>query len=116
MSTEIIQNNPDDKKGSMYSYGRYAVNEMIKSLTLQDRLAGITLVHPDINDLTYEETIVSYDEFAALIERRLSYKRTFLEIYPVSDTHINITTFTSSDIIKILDDTHQVGIRFWYIK
>ena len=103
--------------GSMYSQGKYALNALLKSLYLQDRMSGLELVQSGYQDKTtlYEEKIVSFDEFKAIEERRKSYQRTLLEVYPLMDSHISIVKFGPNDILDIMDQTSQVGIRFWYI-
>jgi predicted acylesterase/phospholipase RssA len=98
--------------GTMYNQGVDAVSEILKSLMLQDRMAGVTLVG-DPWELTYTEEHMSYDEFQAFQTRRLTLARSFVEVYPLSKEHISIVSFGPDDIRKTMASVTQLGVRAW---
>lgn len=98
--------------GTMYNQGVDAVSEILKSLMLQDRMAGVSLIG-DPALLIYTEYIMSHDEFKDLQEKRKDYPRTFVEVYPLSKEHISIIYFTPDDIRRVIASVTQIGVRMW---
>ena len=98
--------------GTMYNQGVDAVSEVLKSLMLQDRMAGVTLVG-NPNDLVYTDEVMSYDEFQVFQGRRLALPRSFVELYPLSKEHISIVSFGPEDIRKTMASVTQLGVRAW---
>jgi hypothetical protein len=98
--------------GSMYSQGKYAISELLKSSYLQDRLAGLEVVGITVKSL-FIEKIVSLEEFIQLQQSRLKTHRSFMEIYPLNDKNISIVDFTGQDILDIMNSQTHVGVRLW---
>lgn len=99
--------------GSMYSQGKYAINELITSLYLQDRMAGLDVVGITQKSL-FIEKIVSFDQFINFQKDRIkSYQKSFMEIYPLNDKHISITDFNGQEILDIMQQQTHVGVRLW---
>jgi hypothetical protein len=103
---------PECVPGTMYNQGVDAVSEILKSLMLQDRMTGVLLVGSP-TELVATEEIMSYDEFQAFQQRRLSYPRSFVEVYPLSKTHISIVSFGPDDIRNAIASVTQLGVRAW---
>ena len=98
--------------GTMYNQGVDAVSEVLKSLMLQDRMAGVLLVG-DPSELVYTEETMDYDAFQAFQARRLALPRSFVEVYPLSKEHISIVSFGPDDIRKVIASVTQLGVRSW---
>ena len=98
--------------GTMYNQGVDAVSEVLKSLMLQDRMAGVLLVG-DPSELVYTEETMDYDAFQAFQARRLALPRSFVEVYPLSKEHISIVSFGPEDIRKVIASVTQLGVRAW---
>jgi hypothetical protein len=103
--------------GSMYSQGKYAMSELLKSLTLQDRYVGLELVQNGLpsDSFQFEESILDYNDFNQLIEKTKNYYRMMMELYPVADNSIHIANFLPEDILNIIDKTEHIGVRYWYV-
>lgn len=98
--------------GTMYNQGVDAFSEIFKSMMLQDRMAGVSLIG-DPATLVYKEEIMSYDQFQAFQATRADYARSFVEVYPLSKDHISIVSFGPEDIQKVIDSVTSLGVRTW---
>lgn len=98
--------------GTMYNQGVDAFSEIFKSMMLQDRMAGVSLIG-DPETLVYTEEVMSYDQFQAFQEKRTTYARSFVEVYPLSKEHISIVSFGPDDIRKVIASVTSVGVRAW---
>lgn len=105
-------NNTECAPGTMYNQGADAFGEIFKSMMLQDRMAGVSLIG-DPETLTYTEEHMSYDQFQAFQAKRYTHSRSFVEVYPLSKQHISIVSFTPEDIQRVIASVTTVGVRAW---
>jgi len=98
--------------GTMYNQGVDAFSEIFKSMMLQDRMAGVSLIG-DPETLAYTEEVMDYDQFQAFQAKRAAYTRSFVEVYPLSKDHISIVSFGPEDIQKVIASVTSVGVRSW---
>ncbi len=102
---------------SIYHQGMDAMYEVLKSLQIQDRKCAIELTclgRPHAICHYEELTVDSVDALRALQERRSTYERTLLELYPLSGQSVPLVSFRPYDIITLIDDTAGFGCRLWY--
>lgn len=111
-STLTSASPPECVPGTMYNQGVDAVSEVLKSLMLQDRMAGVMLIGAP-HTLTYSETVMTYDEFQAFQTQRHTYPRSFVEVYPLSTQHLSIVSFGPDDIRRAMASVTQLGVRAW---
>lgn len=98
-------------QGSIYFNGRKALNSLIRTLYLQDRIAGLELLNEA--NLTYDEKIVTLEDFKTLVVSLQKCRKSFLECYPLNDQRISITSFTGQNILDIMDNQVNLGVRYW---
>lgn len=98
--------------GTMYNQGVDAFGEIFKTMMLQDRMAGVSLIG-DPEALVHTEEHMSYDQFQAFQAKRATYARSFVEVYPMSKEHISIVSFGPEDIQKVIASVTTVGVRTW---
>jgi hypothetical protein len=92
-----------------------AVNNLIKSQTLIDRLIAHELLfnNKDVNYTTFK---CNYDNLIKNKEKRMECQLTLLEIYPTKESDIDITNFTGEDVVRNLKDLSSLcQCHFWWI-
>jgi hypothetical protein len=101
---------------SIFHQGKHAIQDLIKSLNIQDRKCAIELIchGKDASQCQFEDTVISMNEFASFHAKRMGYSRTLVELYPLSSSSVSLNSFRAYDIIKIIDETTAFGCRMWY--
>jgi predicted acylesterase/phospholipase RssA len=92
-----------------------AVNNLIKSQTLLDRLIAHELLFNNKN-VDYIKFNCTYDNLMKNKEKRQNCRFTLLEIYPTKESDIDITNFTGDDVvknIKLISSSCQC--HFWWV-
>lgn len=109
----------DDDDGNLLKTYLYAVESLLKSNTLIDRLAAYELFN--FNNYNDEVKKISfpcnYDELLKMKHKRSKVRYSLLELYPTKNVSIDITNFDGDDIKKALRAIYGTCMcTFWYIK
>jgi len=113
----------DQKIGSSVDFypgifrtGAIAFATMVFSILSQDRVNGLKMLNENIRELN-RITLKGNRTTLSLISRfRKKVKRSFLELYTKSTSNIDLTNFTSEDILELIDSTkEQYYCRFWWV-
>jgi predicted patatin/cPLA2 family phospholipase len=92
-----------------------AVNNLIKSQTLLDRLIAHELLfnNKEVNTISFECT---YDNLIQNQEKRKHCQFSLLEIYPTKESDIDITCFTGEDVVRNLKLMFtSCQCHFWWV-
>lgn len=93
--------------------GRSAASELVKSSITSDRLMAINAIAKGepIHFLSF-----SLDDLQTICEKRLSVKRSLLEIYPRVYSELDILNFTGEDVIQCRERARSVLLlRFYWV-
>lgn len=105
----IIPNN------NLFDTWKQAVNDLIKSQTLIDRLVVHELLFNG-NDVKQTSFPCNYEELVKVSIHRETLKFSLLEIYPTMESDIDITNFNSDDITRNLKRMYKsCKCHFWWI-
>lgn len=103
--------------GRLISYRSFLENsevtldELVKSLEIQDRLTGIKLVNPQY----YEEGEVEKYTLLDLERKRRDCSKSLLEVYPRKKIEISLENFKGEDVVEAMDKSREVlSYRLWY--
>lgn len=95
---------------------RTITSEMIHSMILNDRAAGISLIRSCDGKMRLATCCCCSNFLQKVEEFRKKCKRTMLEIYPEKYLKIELDNYKAEDAIKILwYDRKNFRSRFWYI-
>lgn len=109
----------DDDDGNLLQTYLYAVESLLKSSTLIDRLSAYKLFNfNNYNDDVKKRTFpCTHDELLKMKEKRKKVRYSLLEIYPTLNVSIDITNFDGDDIKNALHKIYGTCMcTFWYIK
>ena len=102
---------------NLFDTWKQAVNDLIKSQTLIDRLVAYELLVSKGLPIQKSSFLCNYENMLKVKEKRTTIKYSLLEIYPKESHEINITNFTSDDIVNALDKLYdQCHCHFWWIE
>ncbi len=102
---------------NLFDTWKQAVNDLIKSQTLIDRLVAYELLLSKGLPIQKSSFPCDYKHMLMVKEKRTTIKYSLLEIYPKECHEINITNFTSEDITNALDKLYdQCYCNFWWIE
>lgn len=94
------------------------VQEMIRSLCLQDRMTGINMVRGclPINQVKYEEMRGGLTNLKVLDKIRKKSFRSMLEIYPYEYQQVSLNNFEGKDVVTVMEKARlNYGLRLWYV-
>jgi len=101
---------------NLFDTWKQAVNDLLKSQTLIDRLAAHTMLKNQGDNIKQETFECTYDNLLKNKMKREFLKYSLLEIYPTVESDIDITNFTSDDIVRNLHIMyHSCICHFWWI-
>lgn len=109
----------DEDDGNLLKTYAYAVESLLKSNTLIDRLSAYELFNfNNYNDEVKKINFpCNYDELMKMKEKRKKVRYSLLEIYPTKNVSIDITDFDGEDIKEALHKIYGTCMcTFWYIK
>lgn len=101
---------------NLFDTWKQAVNDLIKSQTLIDRLAAHELLQSKGYDIQFKSFDCTYTNLLDIMELKQTIKYSLLEVYPTISADFDITNFNSNDIernLKLLYGT--LKCHFWYI-
>ena len=102
---------------NLFDTWKQAVNDLIKSQTLIDRLVAYELLLSKGLPIKKLSFPCDYKHMLMIKKKRSTIKYSLLEIYPKECHEINITNFTSEDIVNTLDKLYdQCHCNFWWIE
>lgn len=107
---------------SLFENGNFAINELIKSLCINDRLAAIEMLRSDstislVNTVGFIEGPGSKEILRHIEKLREKSVRTVLELYPSQNQYVNLLTFRPEDLLRRLTETEkEYRFRFWWIR
>lgn len=81
---------------SIIDTGSVIVKYLLKSHITQDRITGYNIVSSTCDDI--EETDITIDDY---FRRRVEWKSSFLEIYPLTPIVIDLFNFDGEDLVKL---------------
>lgn len=100
---------------NLFDTWKQAVNDLIKSQTLIDRLITYNLIFNG-KDVKHRSFKCEYDELLKIKEERKHLKFSMLEIYPLIECDLDITNFNQDDIVRNLKKIHnQCYCNFWWV-
>lgn len=95
---------------------RQATINLIRSQTVVDRLAGYELLRCNPGTMNREEFLCNYDNMQRVKEIHNKVKYSMLEIYPVGNYDIDISSFTGDDVINGIKASYaDCKCRLWWI-
>lgn len=101
---------------NLFDTWKQAVNDLIKSQTLIDRLVVHELLFNG-SDVGRSSFKCNYEELMTISEHRKTLKFSLLEIYPTIESDIDITNFNSEDISRNLKIMYKsCKCHFWWIE
>ncbi len=102
---------------NLFDTWKQAVNDLIKSQTLIDRLVAYELLLSKGLPIEKRSFPCDYKHLLKIKNIREKSKYSLLEIYPLKNHDINITNFTSNDISEALTSLYSnCHCHFWWIK
>lgn len=113
----------DQKIGSSVDFypgifrtGAIAFATMVFSILSQDRVNGLKMLNEDIGELNRVTLKGNKTVLKSILDFRKKVKRSFLELYTTSNSNIDLTDFTSDDILEVMDKTkEEYYCRFWWV-
>ncbi|HSW76484.1 MAG TPA: patatin-like phospholipase family protein [Candidatus Saccharimonadales bacterium] len=103
---------------NLFDTWKQAVNDLIKSQTLIDRLAAFQLLQNQggSSDTKKMSFPCNHENLLMIKQLENKYKYTLLEIYPTQSADIDITNFTSEDIERNMKMLYEsCHCHFWWI-
>lgn len=99
--------------------GTFTLHEIIRSICIQDRSVALDLLK--FNSCQHEIVYFSEGDCSAgviqyISEQRTKHRRSLLELYPKDNDAIDLTNFTSVDIVNLIKKTRaNYRYRFWFL-
>ena len=101
---------------NLFDTWKQAVNDLIKSQTLIDRLVAYELLLSKNLPIQKSSFICDYKNLLMVKEKRSTIKYSLLEIFPLESHEINITNFNADDISNALEKLYsKCYCNFWWI-
>lgn len=95
---------------------RQATSDLIRSATVNDRLAGHNLLRCQPGNMNEEKFVCNYENIERVKRIQGLIQYSMLEIYPNADYDINIVNFTGDDVIKGIQAAYNnCHCRFWWL-
>ncbi len=101
---------------NLFDTWKQAVNDLIKSQTLIDRLIAYELLLSKGMPIEKASFPCNYEELLKVKRKRETVKYSLLEIFPLEGYEINITNFKADDITTTLNFLYdKCHCHFWWI-
>ncbi len=100
---------------NLFDTWKQAVNDLIKSQTLIDRLTTHDLLFNGKN-VNHSSFKCNHENLIDITNKRKTLKYSLLEIYPTQESDIDITNFNSDDIVRNLHIMYECcECHFWWM-
>lgn len=95
---------------------RQATHDLVRSQTVNDRLAGFQLLRCQSGHMNQEEFICNYENIERVKIIQSKVKCSMLEIYPTEHYSVDIRNFSGEDVINTIKKVYdKCKCRLWWI-
>jgi predicted acylesterase/phospholipase RssA len=96
---------------------KQATHHLVRSKTLIDRLTAYQILNRYTNEIVEEKFYCTYENLLYVKKLREKVCYSLLELYPIEENDVNITSFNGQDVIdKMNYISDKCYCRFWYAK
>ena len=108
---------PRAQVSNMIEKGMIAICDLLRSMCIQDRLAGIEIITMlRIHDLHYTEGKCDAKKVEEIQKLREGCDRSMVEFYPTNNVVVNITSFTGDHVMDLVNETRKgYQYRIWWV-
>jgi len=112
--------NSDENKGTVMSDVGGSLTSLVESLSIIDRAKSLELLKAIAGSDTIEyehHPELTTKELSSIMSRIKNYKHYVLNLFPHSTPSINMLSFTSDDITRVMENVKRAyGCHIWFVK
>ena len=95
---------------------KQATNDLVRSQTVNDRLAAYELLRCQSGKIHKTEFVCNYDNMERIKQLQHIIRFSMLEIYPVVTEEVNIASFSGAEVINIIKNVYNnCKCRLWWL-